>query len=493
VISGRAPVAALRGRALAAPLVALLAAGCGPSDSTADRDDAPRLAATSGEQVARERKSDRLAFFAARPAHPEDAAARAPAMAEPSARPTAHDRSGLRRFYAALAEIEGGARRKPVTVLHLGDSHIASDRFTADLRLRFQERFGDAGRGMLMPGFPFDYYRAQGVRFAKGGAWTASSSLLREPGPYGVTGVRVATDEPEAWLRLTSEGGPFEWAEVTFATGPGQGAAVLAVDDAEMEVDTASERASIKTVRVRYKGSRVTVRAKGDAGLAVLSWAIGSDRPGVRYVNLGIPGATADIAAHWNDAIVAADLARLDPDLIVLGYGTNEGFDDGLDIAAYERRVEALLRRLSRAAPGAAMAVLGPADGARFPRSLRAEQSPEAIQAADCRPLLAAEAQDYRTLVASADARLARWHPPPKLGAVRGALARVAQRRGAFYWDWSGLMGGECGIHAWAKAEPPLATSDHVHITAEGSRRSAAALFEAMMGGYAAHRTLASR
>ena len=72
-------------------------------------------------------------------------------------------------FYAKLLKLEARTATKPVTILHLGDSHIASDRITGEVRRLFQARFGDGGRGLMMPGFPFPYYKAPGFSFEKTG------------------------------------------------------------------------------------------------------------------------------------------------------------------------------------------------------------------------------------------------------------------------------------------------------------------------------------
>ena len=105
----------------------------------------------------------------------------------------------------------------------------------------------------------------------------------------------------------------------------------------------------------------------------------------------------------------------------------------------------------------------------------------------------AQERQSYRSLVKAKSKRLAGWHVPPMLDAVRAALKRVAGRGGAYFWDWSGIMGGACGVHDWATAEPALAMADHVHMTAEGSQRTARVLYEELMAGFKAHRKVASR
>ena len=59
------------------------------------------------------------------------------------------------------------------------------------------------------------------------------------------------------------------------------------------------------------------------------------------------------------------DIAHLAPSLIVLAFGTNEGFRDSTDPTAYAADFAARLRDLHAAAPGAALVVLGPPDGDR--------------------------------------------------------------------------------------------------------------------------------
>ncbi len=124
-------------------------------------------------------------------------------------RETAHvtpHASKLAPLYGALVKVESGAAAAPVTILHLGDSHIASDRITGEVRRLLQARFGDAGRGLMMPGFPFPYYKAPGFSFEKTGKWTAADSL-NEDGAYGITGVSLAGSGADAVLKLPARPG----------------------------------------------------------------------------------------------------------------------------------------------------------------------------------------------------------------------------------------------------------------------------------------------
>lgn len=506
IFGPRAGIRCMRVIAVAAPL---FLTGCWPGEEGADwsGEAITPVEQDTSDQIVRVRKVDRLFLGVPRrriasaplppiavPEPPESRSAgresvgkadrAAPAQAT---KPPFRYSSELAHFHRALYDIETGVRQEPVTILHLGDSHIASDRLTGDVRNMFQARFGDAGRGLMMPGFPFTYYRARQVKFTKHGSWKVANSFKGAKGPFGITGVRLTTRQKGARLSLTSTSGPFEWAEVTFLAGPGRGSATVAVDNKGEVVKTSLSRSRIKRVRIDHKGTVLNIRAKGDGPVTVLSWAVGHNRSGIRYVNLGIPGATADTARRWDAGFVDADITNLKPDLIILGFGTNEGFNDGLKIAEYEVRVAGLAKRLMASAPNASLAVIGPPDGARFPRYAKGKKG------AGCRALNDAERRSYRALYRKASSRLARWHAPPKLTEVHNALERVAMAQKAHFWSWSEAMGGACAVHDWSRARPRLAASDHVHITAKGSLRSAHAFYASLMASYGANRKLASR
>ena len=280
-----------------------------------------------------------------------------------------------------------------------------------------------------------------------------------------------------------------EWAEVAFARRPDGGAATVAFGGVRRTVSTKGP-SGVHRVFIPHKGDVLNVVSNGAAPVSVLSWGVGQNKPGLRYVNFGIPGATADTPRRWDRTIVADGLKRLRPDLIVLGYGTNEGFNDGLEAPGYETRVKELIAQLKAGAPQASVLIVGPPDSARLPRFARAEEGRARER---CRSLSDADVANYEQLKAAKSAKLARWHAPPSLAVVRRSLKSVAQTTNAHFWDWSKVMGGPCGIHRWAEADPPLAASDRVHLRSAGARRSAQALFSELMAGYEAHVRLASR
>lgn len=384
-------------------------------------------------------------------------------------------------FYDALLALETKDAPKPVTVVHLGDSHIAADRITGEVRRLMQARFGDGGRGLMMPGSAFPSFQAPGFSFETSGDWQAKTSP-REDGAYGITGVSLTASAPDARLTLKAER-PFDGAVVSFLAGPGQGKAVVMAEDDGETIDTQAAGRSVLRVPVEG-GKSLSIAPSGGGEITVLGIATRQDGAGIRYVNLGIPGASALTTARWDDRLVAQDLEALSPQLVVLGYGTNGGFQDDLDIEAYRAAYEGLVARIKETLPNATLLILGPPDGAKLPDYAKFDGA----LSLRCAPLTSGEITRYDEFLEGKADALARWYPPPKLGQVREVLEDIAAGQGALYLDLAEVMGGPCSIHGWALAEPPLAHPDHLHLTDLGSQTLGKAIFDELMDGYRKYR-----
>jgi hypothetical protein len=383
----------------------------------------------------------------------------------------------LANFYAALSALAAGRRTQPVTILHLGDDHIAYDRFAGTLREHLVGRFGSAGRGLMMPGlFPL-----RGMQASRGGQWHLASAAAGVQGPFGITGVRMTSAANDAWMRFTAAPSAFDWAEVTFMTGPGFGTALVSLDGDTKLVPTQGPRPNETTIRVTKKAREILIKPRGDGPITVLSAATGMNSSGIAYSSLGLPGATAWTAEKWTPDFVANDLKKLNPELILIEYGTREAFDDGLDLKQYETRLEGVIDLIRQRAPQASILIVGPPDAARMP-GFAGSGSGQA-----CRALNVQEIAAYSRMTERGDERLARWHAPPGLDGVRSAQRQAAASAGAYFWDWAKYMGGACSIHAWASSTPPLAEPDHITLTEAGDKRSARALFAELMAGYDAY------
>ena len=368
-------------------------------------------------------------------------------------------------LYRALLPLDGHARAAPVVILQIGDSHTANDSFSSRLRELFQARFGDAGRGVLPPGVPYRWYRPSRVTVTSQG-WSVVSSYRGDPGPFGITGLRQHADGPADMTLTVDDAGDLARAEIEVLRQPGGGTLdIQPGSGAPTAIATAApaQQAVWQALPPSAGSETLTVRARGDGPVDVLAWSVARGQSGVFYANLGTVGAAVDLMDAWDPALMQQDIAHLGPSLIVLAFGTNEGFLDRTDPTAYEEVFAARLRALRAAAPGAALLVLGPPDGYRHRR--KGSTAPPACGDPN-------------------------WTEPPNLSPIREVQRRVAAREGAYFWDWQAAMGGPCSMLRWAATNPPMAAPDHVHLFAPGYQATADALFRTIMDGFERYRTL---
>lgn len=198
------------------------------------------------------------------------------------------------------------------------------------------------------------------------------------------------------------------------------------------------------------------MRSLTDAPVAITGFEVGRRGDGVSYLSLGFPGATVQLLQKLAAENLADDLTNLAPDVIVLAFGTNEGFDDALNVGVYTAQYASIIEQLKRLRPGVKIVMIGPPDGARAQGFCRGS-----AVGRNCLAPAAAEADSG-----------CRLSTPPKLGAVREAQRELARRVGAYFWDWSSVM-PRCGAEVWAASNPPLMAPDHVHMTMEGYKRTA--------------------
>ncbi len=101
-----------------------------------------------------------------------------------------HRWSSSAGFTRRLADLEAG-RLARLTILQIGDSHTEAEHFSGHLRALFQARFGNAGRGMLAPGSPVDYWRPYQVRAQQAGKWQVFTSNKSDHAASAVRIVRL--------------------------------------------------------------------------------------------------------------------------------------------------------------------------------------------------------------------------------------------------------------------------------------------------------------
>jgi lysophospholipase L1-like esterase len=407
--------------------------------------------------------------------------------------------AALSSFFGALNDLSAGRRHKPVHILQIGDSHTAGDQISGGLRARFQARYGAAGRGVLPVGRPYAGYSPHQVDVATSGDWRLEASFApgnARPGPggypthasggaFGLSGWRMTSDGAASMTVAADPEAVFDQATVCGLDQPGAGVATITAGGVATPVDLSAGAPgpACRTVDLPAPAANLKITTTGGP-VTLYSVETARERAGVIVSNLGVVGTQLSDFAGRDEAVLKAELAAYAPDLILLAFGDNEGFNPNLDPAAYEALVDAQIARLKRLAPGAAILVVGPPDAA----TIRPDIPEDGIhnQGFSCAALTPAELADYRDRVARRDPALARWYAPPNLAVARAAERRAAAASGAAFWDWSARMGGDCSAHAWRMTDPARMRGDHVHFTSEGGDAIAALLFSDLTAAGAA-------
>ena len=421
---------------------------------------------------------------AAAPSNPGDRLLRVAMMAKPTMPNSALAPLGRPRNVGALSALEAAlpsagrpspeltaygelepdffaARR--LTVLQLGDSHTAADFFTGRVRERLQQMFGAGGMDYLVPGRPHPGVRSALFDSDASDGWSYEAlQKSDETRRFYLSGFNAVARHAGASLSLKAKGGlAYDSVQVAFLKQPGGGRAEVLVDgqpSGDISLDGAADQRATLDVNAADHGAHgfhdIAVRSLTDAPVTVTGVEVNREGDGVSYVSLGFPGATVQLLQKLAEDNLADDLKRIAPDVIVLAFGTNEGFNDALDVAAYTAQYEQIVKRLKSLRPQARIVIVGPPDGARVGGA--------------CKP-----GAPGCAMSASADGGLCHLPTPPKLAQVREAQRRLAMRLEADFWDWSSAMPSPCGAQIWAAADPPLMAHDYVHMTMEGYKQSA--------------------
>ncbi len=390
----------------------------------------------------------------------------------------------LTGFHRALSDLESG-RRNRLNVVQIGDSHTANDHFSGRLRRLLQERFGDAGRGMMPPGYPFPYWRPYQVQVEQSGWQVVTSNRQGATGAFGLSGhvVRGAKSGDRMTLTASDEnaadGGSFDSVELHFFRRPGGGALQVSIDGrfhSEIETGGGAYLLDRKTFDVPAGSRSLELRPRGNGPVDLADWAVYRKKRGVTLTSHGFSGATIEILGRWDWRATTAQLRHLDPGLVILAFGTNEGFAAREKIGDYAGYFASYVDMVRQAVPNASVAVVGPPDANRLPSYCG--------RGADgaCAPLRGGEIASYSAMLNGRDRNLCRWHAPAALGYVRDAQRQVARQKGVFFWDWSQVQGGECGADKFARQG--LGHGDHVHMRQDGYWASAERLFEELVRGY---------
>ena len=357
-----------------------------------------------------------------------------------------NDTTYLDAFFEAL----DNAGKKPVRILHYGDSQLECDRMTADLREHFQSKFGGGGVGMVPAVQPIATYTlGQSV-----------SPALRHYCAYGSPEFRaghwrygpmasMSRVDGSASFSFTAHGGDKfphcqEFQKVSVAI-KGSGSLRIRTTDSTYQLTSKIEADStlrIFTATLARKTNRATLNVSGNMDI----YGIMLDgKSGVAMDNIPMRGCSGTMFTSIDRKSFAPFFKQQNVGLIILQYGGNSVpyLKGPKSISTYADQVRKQIALFRRVAPKARILFIGPSDMATS---------------------IGGRMQTY-----------------PHLAEVIDSLRTAVNGEGAAYWDMQGAMGGNGSMVQWVKARPALAGTDYIHFTPRGAEQISQILYDTFL------------
>ncbi|WP_099109004.1 SGNH/GDSL hydrolase family protein [Xenorhabdus sp. KJ12.1] len=338
---------------------------------------------------------------------------------------------------ALLADKLRHSHSQTLHIVQLGDSHTAADFFTGKLRDLFQQRYGDAGPGFVSP-MTIPGQRNARVKFSgdKTG-WWLSSSRKEDRADFPLGGF-IAMPE-RAGSTITMNLSPSDNHKYRMR--------VLYQSHDETYLKPQSSllwRLPATQSEWRFSPDNPVFfplkLSAHDAQLKIGGWLISRQNSGVLLSALGINGATINMLNKWQPEWINT-LAQVKPDLVILAYGTNEAFNDALDLDGYRQELIAKIQKIRSVIPDAVILLIGPNDSLKNKHAIGCEEQQPAL-----------------------------------LRDVIRIQQEVASKQHTLFWNWQAFMGGTCSIRIWE--QQGLARPDYIHLSAAGYERSAEGLYK---------------
>ncbi|HTU11006.1 MAG TPA: SGNH/GDSL hydrolase family protein [Allosphingosinicella sp.] len=337
----------------------------------------------------------------------------------------------------------------PVHIIQIGDSHTAGDSITQGWRGRLQARHGYGGRGVLAGGRPYQGYLTWGVTASQSAGWRVNATFgarYQASGqPLGMSGFTQTASAPGQTLGIAADSPEQNFDRVVLCAiaQPGGGTFILRMGGEEhrWSLDAPRVQPACRAVDSQFPVGSASVTTEDEGVVSITSFGTFKKRGGVVLSNLGVVGSQLTHLGRTDDAVLRAEFTAYRPDLIVLAYGTNEGFSPAGSGDGFEASIRSQVARIRRLA------------GANV-------------------PILLIGAPDAGTRNAGLSGGVNcgdGWYEPRLLSVVRDRQARVARELRLGFWNWAAAMGGRCSSYQWTATAQMR--GDHVHFSRSGGDR----------------------
>lgn len=365
-------------------------------------------------------------------------------------------RHSLYPFYEKLNMLSRQQALKPkgnapsvVSVMHLGDSHIQAGFLSVTIMNRLQQRFGNAGRGLIFPlklartNEPYDYLIRSESK------WNKSLCVQRtHKNPMGLGGLSIETDDEHFTFEIRSSvDDKVDHSFNKITTFHHEKAPELSVVEPDMTSYKEKNRypfASVLRLNKSVNKLHLSSVSRSPADSAIYyGFSLENGRNGILYHAVGLNG--AQFRHYANVEQFTRQITVLTPSLFIISLGTNEAFRGKLMEKYFFAEIDRIIEPIRRANPHAAILITTPPD--------------------------CLEGRITKTQKSNAN-----------VGYVRRALISYATQKGYAYWDLYSILGGDNSAYQLYKAG--YLAEDGVHFKKNGYTVLGNLFFDALMSNY---------
>lgn len=349
--------------------------------------------------------------------------------------------------------------KSPLSVVHIGDSHIQAGYLTGEVMRNLQNEFGNAGRGLVVPlrlaktNAPRDYMISSNSTWHGGRLIQRKNTL-----PIGVGGIALAAenDKIDFTLKLREkEQDKYAFNRITVFSD--EEAPTLSASKQMLSLfDPLKEYPFAYRLELGEMTDSIRLKATGatPGKSTYYGFSLENGKPGVLYHSIGING--AHYLDYQNEGLIKQTQA-LKPDLIVLSLGTNEAFGRNFNSVEFKNQISGMIKLVKEANPNSVLLLTTPAE-------------------------CYVKRRVNNKTVYSVNTKVAR---------VRNVLIDYAKENGIACWDLFEITGGAGSSKNWFNNK--LMSRDRIHFTEEGYQLQGELLFNAFITEYNEYLTKRNR
>lgn len=359
------------------------------------------------------------------------------------------------------------SNKEPVSIVHIGDSHVQADIGTGTTRELLQYDFGNAGRGLVAPlkmsgtNEPLDYI------FQSKNAWNPvklMSASWRQTVGFTGTSIHPLRNNSEITIGTSEKDDYNPFSAVTIfhngkltidnvTNGEGQNVHFRAIPSRDY---TQIVMASPET--------KVNISFTSTGDLTIFGASLSGGVPGVFYHAIGNNGATFD--TYNRIGTVGYGISALNPNLVILSLGTNEAFGR-LDVAGFTRSIDRLVKNIKSYNPDAVILLTTPMECQKSVYTTKKTRVK--------RKTRKGRKARYKTVTKKVKSYAVNSNIAP----LRQAILDYGKNNGIAVYDWYEVAGGRGASATWIGGN--LFSGDRVHHSHKGYNLEGRLLYDALM------------